>query len=527
MGERLKTVAGNVDWMGPMSRAAARVAETGQIEGQGQAALMGGIAEGLSALGGGIRRKRERTENFAREDARLAEEKARFALTRQDAMEERQARTDLALLSRLDDEGRALEGDASAITMASSLSPELVTDDLRQRAAYLDSELSKNRQHKEIVTARLFNSRYTQRATAQRAPGETATAWAPGQSPSEKAARGEPTGDPDVYWNERDYAESDAAQASSGRPAPAPMAAAPVQGGMVNDGGVMGGDGQPTASPIEAQIAEIDGEMGELRKRIAKRQAAMQVLASSRNVKVSDAVAAAAMSGADSKRLNILMGQRALLLKKYESDMKQTAEAEAEARKRAAEAAELPDLRADAELLGAPQGLKTKKGVEAAFARAKQDDAQAFKEQQGEAFRLEREKRDLRRRSWAVEDRDIKEGRMNAKDAATMAQRDVVEAGHVVKRAQDQLKALNDSFRANKATKEELIEAANDLADAKDFYDQAVKRRDGIGGAAPQAATTSPTADPKASASAEFKALPKEQQTLEVWTAIKAKHGIK
>lgn len=86
-----------------------------------------------------------------------------------------------------------------------------------------------------------------------------------------------------------------------------------------------------------------------------------------------------------------------------------------------ADAAELPALQADAALLGAPAGLKTKKGVEAGMALAKQDDAQA-------------ESRPFRDRALKVRE-----------DALALQKRelDLREAGKNVKNNSDKWKMVN------------------------------------------------------------------------------------
>ncbi len=217
-------------------------------------------------------------------------------------------------------------------------------------------------------------------------------------------------------------------------------------------------------------------------------------------------------------------GESQFGLKKQEMAFQNQMQAEDEARKQAQNKARVDAYNEQARKTGQREIVDVSQigpvtSGEMTDARAEAN--RAFKEQQAELRRAQQDKMELRRRSWAVEDRDIREGRMNAKDAATMAQRDVAEAGRAVNRAQDQLKALNDSFRANKATKEELTDAANDLADAKDFYDQAVARSKM--GAAPQAAG----GDAMSKAEAEYNALPLDQRTPENAVRIAEKYGVK
>ena len=197
-----------------------------------------------------------------------------------------------------------------------------------------------------------------------------------------------------------------------------------------------------------------------------------------------------------------------------------------EARKSSEDKAAIAALRADLEKRGIketlPDDLATARQNYNNFVVKDPDrkDTQDFKEKQAKARYAAKDAELQTRRRWAVEDRDIREGRMSAKDAAARAQFDVTNAGREVARAETHMNNLQDAFRMNKATKEELTQAANDLSDAQQAYDEAKSRLAGFG---PSAGGR----DPMTSAEEEYNRLPDAEKTPEAAARIAAKYGIK
>jgi hypothetical protein len=198
--------------------------------------------------------------------------------------------------------------------------------------------------------------------------------------------------------------------------------------------------------------------------------------------------------------------------KKMETDERIRIQAADDARKGATDADRLAKINEDRKAKGLDPipDLSYVNPTAAAERQDKALEAKAAAAQERNAFKVELAQM---QRRWEVEDRDVREGRMAAKDAAALANSDVTQAGAAVGRAQAYLRDLNDSYRAKPATPEELAEAQADLEQARSALESAVLRKRALeaGGGAPKEGSVA--ADPKQQVLEAFKALPPEKQT--------------
>lgn len=170
-----------------------------------------------------------------------------------------------------------------------------------------------------------------------------------------------------------------------------------------------------------------------------------------------------------------------------------------ERRKGADEAAELARVNENLRSRGLPE-IASLKQVNPIEASGRQDKTFDFKREQAESRAATKDAQLKMIRRWQVEDRDVREGRMAAKDASARAQFDVSESGRAVARAETHMNNLQDAFRMNKATKEELAQAADDLSEAKQMYEEAQARLKSLGVVAPVAGSPAPTPTSKGTA---------------------------
>jgi len=195
---------GTQNWInpGPHAAAADMVAETGRATGAGIASLGAGIGQGM--LNFSAKQEREvRRQDLLNQQG--------IENSRADRMEaDHKVKSQVALQASL------LSADEVGLRMAVELyqadpSPE---NEMLVKQAKGKYEMSRN----GLATLASKFGGSQQAAGGASGVQMGPNGWPVGQSPSEKAARGEPTGDPDVYWNERDYLESDAAQSAVGVP---------------------------------------------------------------------------------------------------------------------------------------------------------------------------------------------------------------------------------------------------------------------------------------------------------------------
>lgn len=512
-----------MSWLQPAGQAADLLVEAGRAKGAGIAALGQGIGQGLATVGNNIRADKIRSQDMA-----LREQ------SRQDALAERaadNARQDAEFAMRQDawkvevltaNRDKAMQ----EAQMLAAAAQDLGDPDIVQRAQAAASEA----QRFGTALDTLLSSRMGVHGAAPSRGGMDTGGVQVGGKPMsqmtdaelsalmDKSARGE------VDYSYRGGATGDMGQGVGNVPSSKPATSAmPATPGMVNDGGVMSGG--PAAAPMAAPTSMPQIDMKDpyvlMRTAEAKMKRADDMLrdpklgAAARNAYERLQVESAAQYGFAQSEL-----------KRREQAQEQAAKDADEARKAAADQAEVDKYNEQARKEGRRE--ITNKSQIAPVTTGEMTDARAeanrtFKAQQAAERRLQQDRRDLRAREWAVEDRDIREGRMSAKDAAMMAQRDIAEAGRAVGRAQTELEALNDSFRANKATKEELTEAANALSDAKDFYEKTVARSKMV--SAPT--TAGAGGDAMSKAEAEYNALPPDQRTPENAVRIAEKYGVK
>lgn len=202
---------GTQDWInpGPFQAAAEMVVDAGRATGAGIAALGAGIGQGLQNR----QARQERAQN------------------RQDALDQRgidNARADRAEArmlkqSKLAASESILAAKKMNLDMASKMYEAMGTPEAEAAMLKAQQDFQEANNWYQVSVGNNAEIEPPQAGVTDylgvggaRGPG----GWPVGQSPSEKAARGEPTGDSTVYWNAKDYAESDAAQAGVGMSAP-------------------------------------------------------------------------------------------------------------------------------------------------------------------------------------------------------------------------------------------------------------------------------------------------------------------
>lgn len=376
-------------WLAPTALAAQLTAQTGQIAGQGVAGLLGGIAQGVGAF----TQKREQRRVEAINESRYQDN-----LTRQDrdfGMREKAFTLDL-----LQGNDRILA--ESETGKAAELEMALMAG---EDASVLKQELEKIRSSRRAVQSNMMGlAPALKAAAAGRAAPDAGPVgpggWPVGQSPSEKAARGEPTGDPDVFWNAKDYAESDTAQRGGAMPTP-PSGPRMAKGGIPVE---VPRDGFDLETPAGvAAYAKAHEELADQWDKLAA------TYAGSKNPMVV-ARARGFMGTAAEIRMRGL-GYQGMAMTKAEKAKPAELEAEGAARKRGelsvtapAEAAELERVNASNRARGLPEiGSLRQIGPVETTARVNnnREDTQAFTEKRDASKQTFATQRDLARNQAA------------------------------------------------------------------------------------------------------------------------------
>lgn len=484
--------------------AADLLVEAGRAKGAGLAALGQGIGQGLQAFGANRRAKQARAEDMAfREQSRqdmLAERAADNA--RQDAeFAMRQDAWKVEVLTANRDKA------AQEAALLGQIAADTGDEAAAQRAKAAESEAMRFGTALDTLLSSRMN---VQGAAPRRGGGEAMAAgpvgpggWPVGQSPSEKAARGEPTGDPSVYWNAQDYAESDAGQTATGAPSAAPMPTAATPAMPQVD---------PRNPYVLMETAKARMDRAETMLRNPKLGAA------ARNAYERLRVESAAQYGFAQS-----------LLKDQEQAKKAQAEAEADA-------AYAARLTADARSAGykgdpfqtkdaALKWLEANKqigvmDVRNAFTALRDEKKAAILSAYREkTFGLKREALDLAKAKFELEKAGDASAASKADARLSKTWNDVADYAEQVLReyqfvtGAENLPEVQEARKLQAEAGRELIKLARDSMKPKT--------------AAPTPAPAAGGADAKASAATEFGALPKEQQTQESWAKIKAKYGIK
>lgn len=302
-------------WMAPHALAAQLTAQTGQIAGQGVAGLFGGIAQGVGAFTQARNRRQEMAIN---------ESRYKDALTRQDRSFQYGAAKDQASL--LEDYMKGAEVEAALSAMSSPTG----TPDPSKVANLRTAQSSMN-----ALRAQLAQIGGVQPANVPPMPEAPAPLTPTAQMPGVQERLAKVEG----FESLND------------------MELQTVVDGLTTEAEAIQAD-----MDAILKVDKVKGAAANASKRSALNDVNLDLALASSVMRRRKAKAEAEQKKAD------LEAQATKEIKVHSEKQKIDA---------AADAAELPDLQADAELLGAPKGLKTKKGVEAGLARAKQDDAQA------------------------------------------------------------------------------------------------------------------------------------------------------
>lgn len=516
-------------WLAPTALAAQLTAQTGQIAGQGVAGLLGGIAQGVGAF----TQKREQRRVEA-----INERRYQDSLTRQDrdfGMREKAFTLDL-----LQGNDRILA--ESETGKAAELEMALMAG---EDASVLKQELEKIRSSRRAVQSNMMGlAPALKAAAAGRAAPDAGPVgpggWPVGQSPSEKAARGEPTGDPDVFWNAKDYAESDTAQRGGAMPTP-PSGPRMAKGGVPVE---VPRDGFDLETPQGvAAYAKAHEELADQWDKLAEKYAGSKnpmVVARARGFM--GTAAEIRMRGLGYQGMAMTKAEKAEQTRKAE-DLKAQEESRmrvgaaddartAEANK-SQDAAAIASMQADLE----KRGIKETLPADITTARTVYRDLvvtdpnsemSARRKAEASKVRADNQKSlEALRQAGRKEMEDIRAKNREPAAAEKAAQAAIDNQESVVgtlMKEYDLLKKLREKGLIAEDD-EDLAAAYGNFAAAKAKYIGMVSGGAPATGAPAPASTAS--ADPMSKAEAEYNALPDAEKTPEAAARIAAKYGIK
>ena len=448
-------------WLAPTALAAQLTAQTGAIKGSGVAGLLGGIATGVNAFSQKREQRRVEAINESRYQDSVNFRNEEMALRKQ-AADMETAKGQFAIVTE------AKKGSDAKIALWMAENPgRMLPPELQQENDKLTA----------AARAMAFRMGGVQGAQAVAAK-PASPVLVDGKSMSQmtdaelddfmaKSERGE------VDYTYRGGATGDMGQGVGNVPA-APRPATPTAGAPTE----MPSSGDPVAdkftdaiSRLSASIADMEERESEIKKRGARSAALSTQLTEARTNLL-------ALQG----RYQVYSEDRKRKMVAEETRTTQAADDARAAEARRAERMATPEEIADAEKMGAPQGLKTKAGVQGGIALGRQNDAQAGKADAA-ALRVEAQK---------ARDARMQAGR-EAVAKILAGQRDRALAAKAVQDATENQKeavrtAFNEYELLKKMQKDGLV--SDDDPDLRSAYGKYAAERDiyaGMVGAVPEA----------------------------------------